>query len=252
MAYSYRRRRRFRYRRMRRRMRFRRRTRKWGARISRARYRTGTRYRVVRAGFMGFPRSVMPATFFRRLRYCYTANFNFIDSQLLGVYTFRANSLFDPDASGTGHQPYGLDQLDPFYSRVTCLGSRIRVTFNNNDSVAANVGIIHSPYSSLSNDYAYNLQAESHVIVPVTPGWSRTVTSAFSVQKFYSLTNIMDNVVSFSVTVPVSANPLVMTYYHLVYNTPDTAGITAEALGFTVCIDYYAMYDLPVRLTQSN
>lgn len=34
-----------------------------------------------------------------------------------GEYVFRANSLFDPNFTGGGHQPKGFDQLTAFYSR---------------------------------------------------------------------------------------------------------------------------------------
>lgn len=33
------------------------------------------------------------------------------------AYRFRLNSLYDPDFSGIGHQPYGYDQLTPLYNR---------------------------------------------------------------------------------------------------------------------------------------
>lgn len=32
-------------------------------------------------------------------------------------YQFRLNSLFDPNLTGTGHQPYGFDQLTVLYNR---------------------------------------------------------------------------------------------------------------------------------------
>lgn len=34
-----------------------------------------------------------------------------------GVWVFRLNSIFDPDFTGTGHQPFGRDQLVDFYHR---------------------------------------------------------------------------------------------------------------------------------------
>lgn len=35
----------------------------------------------------------------------------------LDQYSFRLNSLFDPDLTGTGHQPLGFDQIKLFYTR---------------------------------------------------------------------------------------------------------------------------------------
>ena len=40
------------------------------------------------------------------------------------------NSLFDPNRTGTGHQPYGFDQLSTFYNRYYVTGSKMTVTFS--------------------------------------------------------------------------------------------------------------------------
>lgn len=50
-----------------------------------------------------------------KLKYCETINFSpGLQSQ---DYLFRLNSIFDPNQSGTGHQPMGHDQIAPLYSR---------------------------------------------------------------------------------------------------------------------------------------
>lgn len=49
-----------------------------------------------------------------------------------GTYTFRGNSLFDPDYTSTGHQPYYYDQLSAIYSRYRVFSSRIRAAAMNN------------------------------------------------------------------------------------------------------------------------
>lgn len=43
---------------------------------------------------------------------------------------FSGNSLFDPDVTGVGHQPYGFDQLASLYNSYRVFGSSIRVTFS--------------------------------------------------------------------------------------------------------------------------
>lgn len=40
------------------------------------------------------------------------------------------NSIFDPDRTGTGHQPYGRDQLAAIYNRYRVLKTQWRITFH--------------------------------------------------------------------------------------------------------------------------
>lgn len=49
-------------------------------------------------------------------------------SGLPGYYTFRANSIYDPDYSQVGHQPYGHDTLATIYNHYVVDRARITVT----------------------------------------------------------------------------------------------------------------------------
>lgn len=44
-----------------------------------------------------------------------------------GKYIFSANGLFDPNITGTGHQPLYFDQLTALYNHYTVVRSRIQV-----------------------------------------------------------------------------------------------------------------------------
>lgn len=47
---------------------------------------------------------------------------------------FNLSSLYDPDTTGTGHQPMGFDQLIPLYDHYTVHRAKVRVTFTSNDA----------------------------------------------------------------------------------------------------------------------
>lgn len=45
-----------------------------------------------------------------------------------GLYTFNLNSIFDPNRTGAGHQPYGFDQFATLYNRYRVISCSWRVT----------------------------------------------------------------------------------------------------------------------------
>jgi len=51
-------------------------------------------------------------------------------------YQFRANSLYDPDYTSTGHQPLYFDQIINIYDHYVVIGSKIKITANRNTSAA--------------------------------------------------------------------------------------------------------------------
>lgn len=72
--------------------------------------------------------SGMPRTLSVRMKYCDAFPVNLPALGLLTVQQFRLNSIFDPDLTNIGHQPYYRDQLSAFYSTYKVLWCDVRVT----------------------------------------------------------------------------------------------------------------------------
>ncbi len=59
----------------------------------------------------------------------YSANISLDPTSVLAKrHAFRCNSIFDPDATGVGHQPYGHDQYQAIYKNYRVLSSTCTVT----------------------------------------------------------------------------------------------------------------------------
>lgn len=71
------------------------------------------------------------------------------------AYVFRANSLYDPNLTGTGHQPAPYDQMKLFYKKFKVIGSKITarpiISDTNYETLNCYAGIINSKTSA---DYA--------------------------------------------------------------------------------------------------
>ena len=72
---------------------------------------------------MGFPQSMRTS-----LRYCDSFDIHPTSSTAV-VKTFRANGMYDPDVSSTGHQPRGFDEFCDVYLKYTVKNAKISVVF---------------------------------------------------------------------------------------------------------------------------
>jgi hypothetical protein len=70
-----------------------------------------------------------PAYYRCKLTYATFLNLDPTISTTGTTWYFSANSLFDPDVSGTGHQPLGFDQLAAVYNKYRVLKSHIECIF---------------------------------------------------------------------------------------------------------------------------
>lgn len=65
-----------------------------------------------------------------------------------GYYQFRANSVYDPNLTGVGHQPMGHDQLAALYDKYRVYNAKIVLTAACNTGYAALLAI--RPHAGLN------------------------------------------------------------------------------------------------------
>lgn len=71
----------------------------------------------------------IPQRYICKMKYAETVSTN-----VVGLYTFNLNSIFDPNQTGTGHQPYAHDTLQSLYNRYRVISCSYRVICNRNDA----------------------------------------------------------------------------------------------------------------------
>jgi len=68
-----------------------------------------------------------------KMKYCETFQMNLVSGY---NYAWNLNSIFDPNRTGTGHQPYGHDQFLGLYNRYRVIGCSYTIqAFNANNTI---------------------------------------------------------------------------------------------------------------------
>lgn len=104
-----------------------------------------------------------PARLRTKLRYTETIS---IASSVgsIGAYVFNANSVYDPNDSGTGHQPMYYDQYTAVYNHWKVLGAKIQVQVIQGTGTSVNgpcaVGVISNDDNSIAGVSQYSQLVE--------------------------------------------------------------------------------------------
>lgn len=69
-----------------------------------------------------------PRRFTRKFQYCEHISFATTAAGLPGVYQFKTNSMFDPNFTGTGHQPLFRDEMVLLYGHYRVNSMRYKIT----------------------------------------------------------------------------------------------------------------------------
>lgn len=160
----------------------------------------------------------------------------------VGRYVFSCNGMYDPDFTGTGHQPYYFDQLSAIYNHYTVIGAKIKVSVVGAASTTAafRVSLTQGDDTVITNS-TINGQAEqssgSIVIVPSDCGEAQILTNNYSTKKTFggnALSN--DNLQGNS-----GANPTEQTFWIISLQAMDQ--LASVNIAFDVHIQYIAVWD---------
>lgn len=166
-------------------------------------------------------------------------------------YVFSANGLYDPNISGTGHQPLGFDQLMAMYDHYTVIASSITVFARNADATYGQfMGVRASDNATESVDPEEIVENGRCAYRPLNQGGQAndqcTVNYGLNVSKFMGRPNIMSED---ELRGSISANPADQCYFK-VFGFPDQA-VDSGTIVFAVQIDYVAVFTEPKLLSTS-
>lgn len=142
-----------------------------------------------------------------------------VTGTLYGQYTFRGNSVFDPNETGIGHQPLYYDEYDRVYQKYKVVASTCRVTATNYNAAASAV-IVLTPSSEIITITSYPVAMEQPYakrteLLPVSTrqGSQSTVKSAMTTRKMLGLSSAQFASEDYSAS--TGSNPASIWYWNI-------------------------------------
>lgn len=98
------------------------------------------------------------------LTYVSVINKSVVSGALSSASVYRWTSVFDPDQTATGLQPYNFDQLSAIYAKYVVLGAKafVEISVDGGNNSAHPVGIFSSENSTAASS--------NHEVLAETPG----------------------------------------------------------------------------------
>lgn len=174
-----------------------------------------------------------------RVKLMYADSYTFTGS-LAQTYVWRANALFDPDFTGSGHQPRGFDQYGAIWLRYYVYACKCELFVTNNGSVPCTVMLNATAQNTASYstpDQACELANTVSGIVGVGTGMnSRKLSMTRTTDQMFGFPTAFDGNFSQLVT----AIPARLWYYKFAVDT--MAPSQAKDIAFQVKLTFYVRF----------
>lgn len=132
----------------------------------------------------GFPNAIITT-----LRYCTSISL-VASAGASAIYVFSANSLFDPDVTGVGHQPMYRDQYAALYENYVVLGSKITVEFvNHNTGSGSVVSLCGDNDTTIVSALDTRSEQSNCITSAMAPASKHTLFMTFSPEKHLGTTD---------------------------------------------------------------
>lgn len=174
-------------------------------------------------------------------------------------YAFKANAIYDPNKTGTGHQPYGRDQIADFYNRYDVTSAKIYVQYyipgnvTNNQLAWMRVFLldIDNLGGLASSIYAFRESGLGSRCAPIGAYDATAMFEKSHCEQSFSLRKVATQKSSLDYGAVLGADPL-KPYYFVIGFSPDNF-----ATGYTVShhcrvrIEYNVTFSEPLLLGES-
>lgn len=175
------------------------------------------------------------------------------------TYFYSANGMFDPNITGTGHQPIGFDQMMLMYEQATVVNSSIQVTFNIGPGLTVQCGVALFPDASALTNPSQLVENGLIRFIPISSGSNTfqnqhirtTVKLGCDVAKYFGRRGVRALLNDDNLYTTAAANPVEQVYYGIVAWQVSPDGSTTTAVGFDVTLSYDVIYWEPRKLTES-
>lgn len=156
-------------------------------------------------------------------------------------YAFSCNGMYDPNITGTGHQPYYFDQMTALYDHYCVIGSQIEVTYvladDNQASIHVSLSVDDNNTQTSANPLVIAEMPDSvYDMVGTQTGEQRKLVMNWSAKKYFGKNPLANTELQGT----SAANPAEQSYFYINIKTADAAA--TSALYFTVKISYIAIW----------
>lgn len=205
-------------------------------------------------------RTPLPTKLLVKLKYYDTFTIN-PGLGTIGSYIFSANGMYDPNISGTGHQPRGFDQLMTMYDHFTVIASKATVqpleftglglcqyALALQDGAtpigigASSIGDNVCEYNNVMYSNFPHVSAGSAIQTNQLP----KLKKKFGIKKFFHAKNPLT---AAQWEGDVTSNPIEQAYYGVYYWSESAAD--PPAVTFKILIQYTAVLHEPQQPIQS-
>lgn len=181
-----------------------------------------------------------------------------------GIYSqanWIANGLYDPDITGSGHQPLGFDQMMTLYEQYLVVASKITVNAMNTGADAVKFGVLVNPDTSAPSSIVAGIE-NGLIKTVILGGVTSTAADLIQTQKQFGKLNHQLDIASYfghktqremlsdsTLSGNSGANPTEGAYY-TVFAFGVMSNTTYE-VKFDVLIEFDAIFWEPKKLAAS-